>query len=247
MNSEKKSLFGEHDQDLLFRAFAHLAATTTRKSINIIIGMIHICIQDVVESSKISILDARKLDEEKRRELLENGLDEFIRRAKIGAVQRRIIKNGCMSIYDKWKRIRSSIIEERDINLEELLDDPSSNLVGYEDQEVLLAAFTHYILSATGKEKNSIIKLIRICMLEVTIPKRVNFKETRFLDEETRREMVLSGIEEYIKKAHIGESQASIIKTDCMKVYERWKEIRRVNPDKDTIGLIELVNDSQNQ
>mgnify|MGYP000985848207 FL=1 len=63
MNEDKSALFGERDQELLFKAFAHFAARTTKKSINIIIGMIRLCIQEVIASSNMSIPETKKLDE----------------------------------------------------------------------------------------------------------------------------------------------------------------------------------------
>jgi len=125
--------------------------------------------------------------------------------------------------------------------LEEIITDAGSNLVGYEDQEVLLNAFAHYITAVTGFEKNSVIKIIRVSMLEVTIPKRVNLKEARYLDEETREEMIIEGINDYLRRMKISGVNAEIIKVDCMKVYSRWKEIRRVDPEKDYIEFEELV------
>ncbi len=240
MNNEKP-VYHNYDQELLFKAFAHHAVNITRKSRNLVIGLIRVCINEVSEKSNVSIADTKMLNNEKRKELLEYGIDEFIKRAKIGSVHRKDIKNGCLSIYDRWCELKSSILNERDVMLEEIISDTSSNLVGYEDQEVLLNAFTHYIVNVTGFEKNSVIKLIRVCMLEVTIPRRVNLKDARDLDEETREEMIIEGINDYLRRMKIDGNNADIIKADCLKVYYRWKEIRRVEPEKDDIELEDLV------
>lgn len=240
MNEKRISLFGEKDQQLLFRAFAHYVARTTKKSINIIIGMIHVCIQEAAEKHMVSLQEARILEESKRKELLETGIDEFLKKTKVSNIHRSSIKQGCMSIYEKWRDIRASIIHERDIHLSELLSDPSSNIIGYDDQEVLLNAFTHYITRLTGSPRSSVAKLIRVCMLEVTIPRRINFKEARYLDESTRKELIIAGINEFIKRIQITDNRADIIMADCLKVYERWKEIRRDDPDKEEYNLEDL-------
>lgn len=241
MADDKSILFGERDQELLFKAFAHLAANITRKSMNVIIGMIRLCIKDVVESSNITIPDAKRLDEAKRRELLENGIDEFLKRAKIGSAHRFEIRNGCLTIYERWRSIKSAIREERDIALEEILENKNSYIVGYDDQEVLLAAFAHYIHAVTGMERGAVVKLVRICMLEITIPRRINIKETRYLDEETRSDMIRDGIDLFIERARIDASRAAVVREDCLKVYQRWKEIRRVEPAREEIAVAELV------
>lgn len=189
----------------------------------------------------MSIDDTKKLNDDDKLKLIESGIDEFLKRVKVGSVHQREIKKGCMTIYQRWREIRASLKEERDIHLEELLEDKSSNLIGHEDQEVLLAAFAHYISIATNKERNIVIKLIRVCMLEVTIPRRVNLKEVRHLDEETRLIMIIEGINEYFKRAHISKDQADTLRADCLKVYERWKEIRRVNPEQENINLPDLI------
>jgi len=237
----EKQITQNYDQELLFKAFAYHVANITRKSKNIVIGLIRVCINEVSEKSNMSIADTKKLNSEKRKELLEHGIDEFIKKAKVGSVHRKEIRNGCLSIYDRWCELKASIRHERDILLNEILEDTSSNIIGYEDQEVLLNAFAHYITTVTGYEKNSVIKIIRVCMLEVTIPKRVNLKETRFLDEKTREEMISAGIDGYLRRMKIEGKNAEIITADCMKVYYRWKEIRRVDPYKDEIGYEELL------
>ncbi len=239
--NEERPVYHTYDQELLFKAFAHHAVNITRKSRNLVIGLIRVCINEVSEQSKLSIADTKMLNAEKRKELLEHGIDEFIKRAKVGSVHRKEIKSGCLSIYDRWCELKSSIRNERDVMLEEIISDSSSSLVGYEDQEVLLNAFTHYITNVTGFEKNSVIKLIRVCMLEVTIPKRVNLKEARYLDEETREEMIIDGINDYLRRMKIDGNNADVIRADCLKVYYRWKEIRRVEPDRDDIELDDLL------
>lgn len=237
----ENQLYYNYDQELLFKAFAHHAVNITRKSRNLVIGLIRVCINEVSERSNVNIADTKQLNDAKRKELLEHGIDEFIKRARVGSVHRKEIKSGCLSIYDRWCELKASIRNERDLLLEEIISDTGSNLIGYEDQEVLMNAFTHYITNVTGFEKNRVIKLIRVCMLEITIPRRVNLKESRYLDEETREEMITAGIDEYIRRMKITGNNAAIIKADCMKVYSRWKEIRRVDPEKDNIEFNELI------
>lgn len=241
MNNKRISIFGERDQELLFKAFAHHVAKITQKSIRVIIAMMHACVHDAITESRITIPDARKLDEQTRKELLESGIDEFLKRSKIGPLQRKEIKNGCMTIYERWRELRSKIRDENDIFIEEILDDETSSIAGYDDQEVLLTAFTHYITAVTGNDRRATARLIRVCMLEVTIPRKINLKDTRFLDETTRMEMIREGIMEYIKRTRTPENQADIILADCLKVYGRWKEIRRVNPEKEEFTLIEVI------
>jgi len=239
MDKKDSTLFGNQDQELLLKAFALYISKITQKSINIVSGMIRMIIHDVVEEKKV--MTSQNFDENKREEILIETIDEFFKRAKIGSVHRYEIKTGCLNIYDKWKNIRNKFLEKRDINIKELLGDESSNLVGYEDQEVLLSAFSHYIHRIAGNDIEAVAKMIRICMLEVTIPKKVNFKEVRFLDSETREELIKDGIEEYIKKTNIDEKTAVLVRADCIKVYERWKEIRRVEPHREEVFFDELI------
>jgi len=237
MTEQRIFLFEGKDEDTLYNAFAHYISGITKKSINITIAMLHMCIQESVERSGIAVPDAKGLDDEKKKEFIENGIDNYLKKLNLSYIQKSEINHGCMTIYQNWYNIKSSIHLEKDIQHTEFIKDQPSGIIVYNDQEVLFKAFTHYIAGSTGKKEADVEKLIRACISGVTESRKINFKDIRHMDESLRRELIAAGINEYILKANITGSKAGIVLADCLKVYERWKEIRREDPEKEEYSM----------
>ena len=236
MNRNVSSFFGDKDMELMIKAFAHYIHKITNKNKNTVMGTIRLLIRE----SEVKLKEAKHLDEDMRLELLENSIEEFIKKAEVSPAHRRKIRTVCFQVYERWLELKK---QKENINVEiaDLLNESSINLMGFDDQEVLLQAFAHYIEKVVGLNIDSIVRTIRTCMLEVTIGERVSFKETRFLNEHTRLELVEQGVDEFLKKIGANSETAKVIKSDCLKVYNRWKEVRRISPSKDEIKLYELV------
>ena len=83
MNEKRIILFDEKDEDLLYKAIAHYIARTIKKSINIIIAMLHLCVQETAEKSGVKGADATGIDPAKKREFIEKGVDEYLKKLSV--------------------------------------------------------------------------------------------------------------------------------------------------------------------
>ena len=233
MSEKRIFLFDEKDEDILYRAFAHYIARSAKKSINIIIAMLHMCVQEAAEKSGVRGADATDINPAQKREFLGKGIEDYLKRTELSYIHLAEINKGCMIIYDKWMSLRTSARGGREIGLAELLGEHDADVLGYDDQEVLLNAFSRYVVRIPGIDVTGVQELIRSCILDVTRRHSINLRDARNLDEATRGRMITEGITEFIKRARLPRDRAELVMKDCLMVYERWKEICREDPGRE--------------
>lgn len=231
MSEKRIFLFDARDEELLYRAFARYIAGITEKSVNLTIAMLHSCIQETAEKSGISETDARGVDPSLKREFLENGIDSYLKKLNISYIQHNDIMNGCMTIYDRWAESRFSCDEENEMAEPAFHKAVPDDNTGDEYQELLLKAFSHYISGIPGMGAAEAQTLIRSCVTDITKRHSVNLRDAKRLDEATRRNMIVEGVNDLVERVHLSPDRAEIIMKDILKVYDRWNEKIKGKPE----------------
>jgi hypothetical protein len=104
---------------------------------------------------------------------------------------------------------------------------------GYNDQELLLVAFTKFLSGQIDRSEHIVRGMIRQSIAEWAKDSASSLKEVKHLDENERLRIISMIMDIFLEKIkHIVtiKNQRDKLKQNALLIYDHWKKTRRTDP-----------------
>ncbi len=102
------------------------------------------------------------------------------------------------------------------------------NNFGYKDQEILIGAIAKHVAKTLKLSEGIVRGKIRITIDDIFNKNGLSLHDIKALKEKDRDEYTLDFLSIFFTKLNIDIKKRRNLKYDCLQIYERWKEYKRL-------------------